>query len=338
MSRRRSWQMELITAGLWFVVAGASTAMPEAEALRRMQAGIVQVEALLPEMIPSWGSAVRVAENRYATACHIVRNARRIVLHTPAGSAAARSVGADFYHDLCVLAADEKVKGTSVEIERTPPQIGDTVFAVGFPGAGRLVISAGRVYVRHEVHGGALLQTSAAFENGASGGGLFDEYGRLVAVLSFRAQADGPFYFALPVSWLDHLPDISSSQAADGSSLWMLPLSEQPAFLQAVTYTAQRDWRSLLALVRRWGDEDRDAVAPWVHLGTAYMKLGQTDAAAAAYSRAVAMDPQQLDNLRRLRGIYADAHNAAAVDELTRTLAALGALEHARAQGSTSTR
>lgn len=46
-----------------------------------------------------------------------------------------------------------------------------------------------------ECDGGRVVQTSADFDRGASGGGLFDRQGRLVGILTFKASSGGNFHF-----------------------------------------------------------------------------------------------------------------------------------------------
>jgi S1-C subfamily serine protease len=41
-----------------------------------------------------------------------------------------------------------------------------------------------------------VIQTSTAFTSGASGGGLFDEDGRLVGILTYRLRGASGYYFS----------------------------------------------------------------------------------------------------------------------------------------------
>lgn len=67
-------------------------------------------------------------------------------------------------------------------------------------------MSRGRIIGLHyECDGERVIQTSAAFDRGTSGSGLFDRQGRLVGLLTFKAKAGGNFHFALPVGWLRHM-------------------------------------------------------------------------------------------------------------------------------------
>ena len=60
---------------------------------------------------------------------------------------------------------------------------------------------------------GRVIQTTAAFRQGASGGGLFDRHGNLVGITTFfkRNGAESSF-FAIPVEWVDSLTATADSQ------------------------------------------------------------------------------------------------------------------------------
>jgi S1-C subfamily serine protease len=65
-------------------------------------------------------------------------------------------------------------------------------------------LSEGRVVALHSFAGGQVIQVSAPFRMGASGGGLFDDQGRLVGILTFyRLSGDDALFFAVPVDWVD---------------------------------------------------------------------------------------------------------------------------------------
>jgi hypothetical protein len=309
----------------WFPSAGAL----ETALARELQASVVRVEAIDARGAVSSGSAVMIAADTYITACHVVNGAERIFLRHGIDSAVGHTARADTAEDLCILEAGAAF-GTPAQIAVTlAPAVGDTVYAVGFEHGRGLTISSGRIYALHDVRGGMLIQTSAVFEGGASGGGLFDDRGRLIGVLSFYGQAHGPYYFALPVAWLDALPAAAPSLPA--AALWMRPIDEQPRFLQALTRTAEGDWDELARVALHWTAEEPDRAAPWLALGAAYVKLDRAAQARAAYLRAMALEPDRLDELRRLKALYEDARNDQAAAE---TALALRWMEQARGQES----
>jgi putative serine protease PepD len=92
-----------------------------------------------------------------------------------------------------------------------PPEIGDPVFAIGFPlGIGKS-ISAGIVSGDHRILPrttsswlSPYLQTDASVSAGSSGGPLLDACGRVVGMITLRADAPGAenLGFAVPVSVL----------------------------------------------------------------------------------------------------------------------------------------
>jgi len=102
-----------------------------------------------------------------------------------------------------------------------------------------------------------VIRSSAAFTGGASGGGLFDEEGRLVGILSFRLPARTAYFFSMPVEWFsDQMLDLSLYQPVaplgEARSFWERPPPEQPFFMRATSLEAAQNWPELLRLTDAW--------------------------------------------------------------------------------------
>jgi hypothetical protein len=83
------------------------------------------------------------------------------------------------------------------------------------------------VQALHEVDGARVIESTAAFNSGASGGGLFDEQGALVGLLAFRMRNSISSYYALPLGWVrDAIP-------RDDEWAGVKPLEGPPPFWQA---------------------------------------------------------------------------------------------------------
>lgn len=182
------------------------------------------------------GSAVIIGPEKLVTNCHVIYGAGRIEVVQGEHVRAATLQAEYLNRDLCYLHAPA-VTGPSPR-NRAEVAIGQRIFAVGFPFGGALTITEGRVIALHHYDGAKVIQGSAPFEPGSSGGALFDESGRLVGITTFKERKGGPFHFALPAAWLDSVPS-GKEQRKPGSTaaFWQHRGDELPHFLRAVRPT-----------------------------------------------------------------------------------------------------
>src|SRR5207344_1510656 len=137
-------------------------------------------------------------------------------------------------------------------------KVGDKVYAFGFSGGRTLTYRAGEVSALFEYDDGMVIRTTAAFAGGASGGGLFDEQGRLVGILTFYRVAGETAYFAVPVEWLKNVEQAPADtiKPIDGVPFWAASLERQPAFLRASALEADGRWQELIAFAHTWTQSD----------------------------------------------------------------------------------
>ena len=237
------------------------------------------------------GSAVPLAGDRLVTNCHVLRQAANIEVHV--GGAMRRVVAdeRDSYRDICLLTMPGQRAEPTPMIELGETRVGLEVVAVGYPG-GEFATGQGRIVGLHhcECDGGKVIQTSARFERGASGGGLFDRQGRLVGILTFKAKSGGDFHFALPVGWLRHAAMDGLESLSDGASFWERPGRESGYFLAACDLGAQKKWRALKHLSQEWTRQEPGNPEAWMALGRALMGLGESEPAARAFHRVLLLD------------------------------------------------
>ncbi|PIV89094.1 MAG: hypothetical protein COW48_02400 [Hydrogenophilales bacterium CG17_big_fil_post_rev_8_21_14_2_50_63_12] len=237
------------------------------------------------------GSAVSLAGDRMVTNCHVIRDATRIEVEQAGKIRLARADLRDAYRDLCFLTIPGLQAEPIAMIDLGQTRVGLAVSAVGYPG-GKFAVSPGKIIGLHtcECDGGKVIQTSAAFDRGASGGGLFDRRGRLVGILTFKAKTGGNFHFALPVGWLRHLADHKVEAVAGGDTFWETPGKESGYFLAACDLGAKENWRPLSRLAGEWSEQEPNNPEAWMALGRARLGLRQNDAAAAAFQRVLLLD------------------------------------------------
>jgi len=111
-------------------------------------------------------------------------------------------------------------------------EVGEPVYAVGNPKGSIKSITTGIISNKKPVEGGNWLQTDATISFGSSGGGLFDDAGRLIGITT---ALQGRFGYALPTEWvktqLSSKKVVKSNQAffaSDGSPM-MKKLAQTPS-------------------------------------------------------------------------------------------------------------
>jgi len=193
-----------------------------AELYARLQASVWVVRTFDKDDLPlSQGSAVVIGAQTLVTNCHVLRKAKRVeVTHDKAAWPASLELW-DTARDLCQLKANG-VKAPPVPLaEDGAVVVGQPVVALGTPAGLELTLSTGIVSgLRHD-DGRRLvaIQTSAAISHGSSGGGLFDDQGRLIGVTTaFIGGNAQNLNLAVPVGMVRELPDRhAAAQAAKGT-------------------------------------------------------------------------------------------------------------------------
>jgi serine protease Do len=200
------------------------------------------------------GSAVVVGPERVITNCHVIAKGRSVGLSRGNTIHAATLEFPDPERDLCQL----RVKGLIAPAVEMAPintlRVGQKVFAVGNPMGMTLTLSDGLISALRQDKKDQLdaIQTSAPISSGSSGGGLFDEQGRLVGITTFaitggtRSVAQN-LNFAMPSHWVPEVPqrgaiNLAKWNSAAGPSS---PLSETGAAPPPTAASAPKPVRTL---------------------------------------------------------------------------------------------
>ena len=134
-------------------------------------------------------------------------------------------------------------------------------------------------------------RTTAQFPRGASGGGLFDEQGRLVGVLTFRATIDEELNYAVPTEWVERLLEADagpSRPTASSAAFWEDDAPAQPMFLRAAWLEKAKAWSELHGVAVDWTLTEPDNPEAWLALGRAKIELEMPAEAVLALRNAVA--------------------------------------------------
>ena len=167
----------------------------------------------------------------------------------------------------------------------------------------------------HRHDGASVIQSSNRFNSGASGGGLFDEQGRLVGILTFRLRGAEAHYFAAPAEWVRQMLDEPARGAfravmpiePSRVPYWQQPLSTQPPFLKAAALERDGRWAELAEVTRAWLHEDASDAEAWEFHAAALARTEGAAASRAALFCALRLEPARRSARRRLAALPTDA-------------------------------
>lgn len=153
-------------------------------------------------------SAVVTGPEELITNCHVLRKVKSISVKRDNTLHSARLEHADVERDLCTL----RVRGINAPGVAIAPlasvRVGQRVYAIGAPLGYELTLSDGLVSSlnRNENQEIQAIQISVPISPGSSGGGLFDQDGRLIGITSMTQRNAQNLNFARPAEWIYEVP------------------------------------------------------------------------------------------------------------------------------------
>lgn len=143
----------------------------------------------------SMGSGVLVSREGYLlTNHHVAGDAGRVRIRWPDGTdTVGEVVRADRRRDVALIKTTLPAKATPLAIRHTPPQLGETVFAIGTPLEKELsgTLTRGVVStVSRTYEGQPFIQSDVGVAHGNSGGPLLDERGAVLGLTDLGLHAD----------------------------------------------------------------------------------------------------------------------------------------------------
>lgn len=281
----------------------------------RLASSLVKIEALAADGTLFLGTGVTIAPGRVATNCHVTRNAANITMLR--GGVCCRVVGqfADVAHDICLLYAPRLDAIPAPLGSVASLKLGQEVGAIGFEGGVRIQLRQGRVTALHRHDGSRVLRSSTPFSSGASGGGLFNNAGQLVGLLTFRQRGTDGSYYSVPIDWLRPSIEDNSQYSpiapleAKLKAFWQQTAESLPFFMQANSLAVDQKWAPLLQLANRWGAIDKSSIEPWIAQGNAYDGMARPDFAINSYEEALKRNPDSGEAWFGLGRVYAKQGN-----------------------------
>lgn len=299
----------IVVGAMSLAAAGARAADFDAGFITRLSVSVLKVSASAPGNKTYSGSGVVVGRNEVLTNCHVTRSSDEAIVLKGSMRYNVYSQKSDLHRDLCLLITDE-LPFPPVPVRPTRElATGDAVFFYGYPGGVEAFFTEGRVSALHPYLASHVIETSAGFGLGASGGGLFDGNGALVGITTFLSAGHSGYYYAMPADWLDELrrkPAEPLAQAS-GQALWELPVPEQPPFLQMQRFAEAGNWTAALTHSTVWTAADPVNFDAWLSLGQALLHTGKAEEAVTALQKALEMAPSDANIIRALGSALAKA-------------------------------
>ena len=326
-SRHANLGALLLATALMPCSPGSNAAGRDFDLYARLAATVVKIEAHNPNGSTSIGSAVMVAPGKLVTSCHVTRNANSIDVIKSGLRWNAQKQQGDVAHDLCLLYVPS-ASAPVAQLGSGKLKVGQQVYAIGYVGGLGPRFSAGKVRALYGYDGGKVIQTTTPFRSGASGGGLFDEQGRLIGIVAFLSRLDQTYHFSLPVSWITSSLALNKAEDVaplpeNGRAFWQESVERQPFFLQAAALEAAEEWSELLKLAGNWSSSEKNNADSWLALGKAYYHLHQHDRAIAAYRQAIAVERDYPEAWYNLGLVYLEQRSQNEFEEVSKTLSEL---------------
>lgn len=244
------------------------------------------------------GSGVVTGVGRVITNCHVAQKGESLQVHHSGKVVKATLQYADPDRDLCQLSAPD-LQAPPVLLGSTKHlRVGQRVYAIGAPQGLELTLSEGIISSLRQYEGSQYIQTSAAISPGSSGGGLFDDQGRLIGITAFYFVEGQNLNFALPVDWIVELPNRSQTapRVANQRNLDWLN--------RASVLWGKEDWQGLLALSQQWIKSEPENVVALHTLSIAYNSLGQYDLAIKSFREVLRIRPEDTSAWNGLGAAY----------------------------------
>lgn len=263
---------------------------------------VLKIEVLRNDGKSELGSGVLIAPERLLTNCHVVHNANQIRVFRGKESWLASADMGNTFRDLCLLKLPGHPGKPPPIADPDGTNVGQGVYAVGYSG-GTFSVNKGHIkgLFTCACGGGRVIQTSAEFSPGASGGGLFNDNGELVGILTFKSHSGGNFHFAIPIGWMKQLGELPASDIPDQGPFWEHPSPSSGYFLAACDLSAKKKWRELSRLAVEWVREDPFNPQAWMALGRANLGLKRLREAAGDFQKVLELDPSHAEALWELQ-------------------------------------
>jgi len=234
--------------------------------------------------LQSRGSGIVLPSGNVATNYHVIEKAGKLTVLYQGREYLAKPGYADRFRDVCSLVVSG-LQGSQISFGDTNQlKVGNKVYAIGAPQGFELTFSDGIISGLRAVDKGYYIQSTAPISIGSSGGGLFDENGRMIGMPTYFFKQGEHLNFALPVEWIIDLPNRHVVLSQVGSL-------ESELLYQVNSLEEKQDWSGMIELCRNWVKKTPSSGEAWGYLGFASLQKGDLVLSVEAYQHAVRLRP-----------------------------------------------
>ena len=273
------------------LLPATSFSTPSVEVLFNTNPSVVKVHVANDKGNHGVGSGVVVAKNYIVTNCHVIANSQGIHVTKYGISYSPDALIADWKSDLCILKF-KFLELKPVTMKKTADVEYETdVFTKSYGGnSARPGSSFGTVKAKFDFDGHQIIQSSASFMLGASGGGIFNYQGELLGITTFKTPGRSAFYYSMPVEIIEEMltkgEEVSITTAPE-RAFWDQPEEDQPYFMRVVSALNKKDWNRLKIISEDWVKSEPEADESNFHLGLANYHQENQDNAYKLFKKVV---------------------------------------------------
>ena len=284
----------LIYTALLSLCWGASAlAAPSTQLVQQLNAQVLRVQTGLANGSFGLGSAVVIAKNQVVTNCHVIANASSINVVNNGAPLAVSAIKADWRHDLCILKVDNLSASIAKIGSSKNLKYEQSVFTIGYPSfVAKPSSTYGVVKGLYPMDGSVVIRATSSFGLGASGGGVFDDAGNLVGVITLKSPGRDAYYYNMPVEWLQTLlkqPELAINAKSE-KPFWAVSYDKWPYFMQVVHPYITENWDSLLQIASQWVKLEPNTAEAWFYLASAEYATKDIQNAEAHMQKVVLMN------------------------------------------------
>lgn len=286
---------KLVFILLYLTAATSVKALPTDMLLHQATQHVVKIHVALANGNDGSGSGVVIAKDRVVTNCHVVANAASISVTANGKSYPVSGIVPDWHHDICLVKVDDieapiATIGSSKNLQYEQP-----VFAIGYPNFSTVPSStSGHVKGLFQMDDSVIIRATSTFRLGASGGGVFDDAGHLVGIITLKSPGRNAYYYNMPVEWVQALMDkpVVAINSKASPAFWAGPADKWPFFMQVVHPYLNKNWASLLSVATRWTIEEPSNNEAWFYLAAAEYAIHDTVSAETHLRQVTAANAQ----------------------------------------------
>lgn len=262
------------------------------------------------------GSGVVIAPQTVLTNCHVIAGQREIVFRQNNVTHAAKLVAGSAVFDLCKLSVPTLNAKPVVTRSAGALKIGERVYAIGNPQGLELSLSEGLISGLRDIENDVQIQTTAPISPGSSGGGLFDNSGRLIGIVTWYLANGQNLNFAMPIGLVSQLSPMAFVDAYPESQIL------RPDKLDRLIATFERgDVNSMRTESAHWLKHDPGSAFAMTLAAMTFAELDERELTEQALMQALLIQPNYTVALAELGNIATWRGNTAKSDHYFRACA-----------------